>query len=88
MVKLKPPSMLTPPAYAKRVGVKPEKVLSWIRSGELRAIDVSHNPGIGKPRFRIAEVDIIAFEERRTFQPPAKPQRRRRKSTSEVPEYF
>jgi len=44
---------LTPPEVARRWGVAPETVISWIRSGELKAIDVSARPGIGRPRYRI-----------------------------------
>lgn len=82
------PVMITPPAYAKRIGVKPDKVVSWIRAGELRAIDVSEKPGTGKPRFRISEADISAFEESRTFQPPTKKRRRRRHRDEEFSKYF
>lgn len=80
--------MISPPTYAKRLGVKPEKVLSWIRSGELRAIDISIKPGLGKPRYRISEADIIVFENRRSSRPATQLQRRSRQSGPDVIEYF
>ena len=44
---------LTPPQVARRLGVNPDKVLSWIRSGELSAVNVTTKPG-GRPKYRIA----------------------------------
>lgn len=55
---------LTPPELAKRWGVAHNKVLDFIHSGELRAIDLA-SPASTKPRFRIDVADIAAFEERR-----------------------
>jgi len=78
---------LTPPQYAAKLGVKPEKIVNFIKSGELRAIDTSMNPGEGKPRFRIRPDAIIEFEEKRTPKPAAKPQRRRKRDP-EVIEFF
>jgi hypothetical protein len=37
---------LTPPELARRWRVKPERVIVWIKSGELRAFDVSSRPGV------------------------------------------
>lgn len=56
---------LSPPQYAKRLGVSSDKILIWIRSGELRAIDVSN--GNERPRYLIDLADIVAFEQRRCF---------------------
>ncbi|QDT39763.1 helix-turn-helix domain-containing protein [Stratiformator vulcanicus] len=50
---------------AKRLGVTPEKVRVLIRSGELRAIDISDRGGTGKPRYRILVSDIEKFEQDR-----------------------
>ena len=44
---------LTPPQVAKRLGVNPDKVLHWIRKGELHAVNVTVKPG-GRPKYRIA----------------------------------
>ena len=50
-------SKTTPPKLAARWGVSEDKVLAWIRSGELRAIDASTRQG-GRPRYLIDELDI------------------------------
>jgi len=55
---------LTPPEYAKLLGVDTAKILKWIRSGELRAIDASTHRGC-KPRYLIDVADIVVFEEAR-----------------------
>lgn len=76
---------LTPPEIAERYGVSPDKVLAWIRSGELRAINLATTPG-GRPRYRIDLADLLAFEQRRAAQPVARPARRRQ--SPDVVEYF
>lgn len=71
-------SKMTPPSLARRWGISVDKVLTWIRSGELRAIDVSTRRG-GRPRYLIDDADILAFERMREVQPPLRQTRRRRK---------
>lgn len=66
---------LTPPEIATRLRVSPEKVLGWIRRGELRAINVSDG---NRPRYRINPDDLEAFLNRREVQPPPRIQRRSR----------
>ena len=78
---------LTPPELARRYRISPDKVRRWIMSGQLRAVDVSTRPGIGKPRWRIHPTDLLAFENSRTARPPAKTTRRRRRP-ADVIEYF
>ena len=78
---------LTPPEVARRWRVKPERVIAWIRSGELRAFDVSSRPSVGKPRYRIPEDAIIEFENRRSAA-QVKTTRRRRRQPVDVIEYF
>ncbi len=79
----------TPPKLAKRWGVKAEKVIAFIRSGELRALDVSMHPGVGKPRFRITPEAVKDFETRReSQQTPPKPQKRSRAKESDEIDYF
>jgi len=80
-------SKITPPELARRWGISPDKVLTWIRSGELRAIDTSATRG-GRPRYLIDLQDIQAFEARRAVQRPVRVQRRRRTSDDEVLKYF
>jgi hypothetical protein len=68
----------TPPALAKLWGVKPDKVIGFIRRGELQAINIGTNPN-GRPRFLISEEAIAAFEARRAVVPQVKVTRARRK---------
>jgi len=78
--------MLTPPQVARRLAVKPGKVLGWIKSGELKAINVAQRPS-GRPRWRIDPADLAAFEARRSAGPTPKPVRRRRRNP-QVIEFF
>lgn len=70
----------------ERYCVGEHTVLAWIRSGELRAIDVSRNRG-GKPRWRVTPEALEAFELIRTPSPPP-PRKRRRKQPPDVVEYY
>jgi hypothetical protein len=55
---------LTPPAVARRYGVHAAKVVSWIRQGELRAVNIATKAN-GRPRFLVDVADLAAFERRR-----------------------
>jgi excisionase family DNA binding protein len=76
----------TPPQIAKQLGVSADKVVGWIRAGEIRAINVAARPG-GRPRFRVGEADLIAFEQRRSAVPTT-PTPRRRKKPANVEKFF
>jgi predicted site-specific integrase-resolvase len=78
---------ITPPEYARRLGVDPMKVIRWIRSGELRAINVATKAN-GRPRYVIDERDIEAFELRRSFVTPKKITRRRQQLPKDFIRYF
>lgn len=68
-----------------RFGVHEQTVLSWINvTKELKAINVGVAPGKKKPRWRITEAALAAFEESRATTPPPPPQRRRRKNASDI----
>ena len=69
------PRYLIPREIAIRLRVSPEKVLGWIRRGELCAINVSNAT---RPRYRINPDDLEAFLRRREVQPPPPRQRRKR----------
>ena len=73
---------LTPPQLAERWGVSPEKVYAFIRSGELRAINLATQRG-GRPRYAISYEDAEAFERSREVvaAPSSPPVKRRSKST-------
>ena len=79
---------VTPPQLARRWGVSADKVLTFIRSGELPAMNLAMRQG-GRPRYRIDEGDIADFELRRTVQAsPPKARSGRRKRPNEVIEFF
>ena len=71
----------------ERYGVSEGTVLQWIRSGELRAVNVSRRPGSKKPRWRITAEALATFELART-PAPAPPRMRRRKRPAEVIEFY
>ena len=72
---------LTPPQIASQLGVAPEKVLTWIASGELRAINLATRPN-NRPRWYVDIDDLADFERRRSAVAPAKPSRRRNQPVS------
>jgi excisionase family DNA binding protein len=77
---------LSPPAVAARLGVDSGKVLAWIHSGELRAANVALRRN-RRPRWRIAEADLLAFLAARSATPLPRVQRRGRKQLT-VTEFY
>jgi hypothetical protein len=77
---------LTPPEVAARYGVDANKVVAWIRSGQLRAINTATKAG-GRPRYRISPAAVALFEAARTTVPQPKIACRRRRDPS-VREFF
>lgn len=71
--------VLSPPQVARQLGVAPETVIGWIRSGQLKASNLAS--GI-RPRFAIRPADLDAFLLSRQPQPPAQRVRRRTPITS------
>lgn len=61
---------LTPPQLARKLGVKPEKVIYWIKTGQLRAINMAEKPD-GYARYRIYPADVEAFQKTRETVPTA-----------------
>jgi hypothetical protein len=61
---------------ARLWGISPEKVISWIRRGELRAVNVASRLG-GRPRWLIDPKDVEDFERRRTATAAPRPRRRK-----------
>ncbi len=79
---------LTPPQLARQWQVSPDKVIGFIRSGELRAFNVAAKPH-GRPRWRISAADAVAFEQRRAAIPPLPtPRRRTRRRDENVIQFF
>ena len=65
-------------------GVNEHTCLAWIHSGELKAVNVGVAPGKKKPRWRITQEALDAFEALRAASPPAPATRRQRKRSDEV----
>jgi excisionase family DNA binding protein len=81
---------LTPPQFAKRLGVSEEKILTWIHSGELIAVNAAVDADGDRPRWRIALEEITRFLNARANKPPEPkpPKRRRRRAVSVGEEWF
>ena len=80
-------SALTVREVAQRYGVGEHTVLGWIRSGQLRAINVGRNIAAKKPRWRITAEALETFELVRLHTPP-QPTRRRRKRQAAATEFY
>jgi transposase len=73
---------------AARYRVRIATVATWIRAGELKAVNVSRSARSKKPRFRISNEALAAFEAART--PTAAPvqKRARRPKRGGVVEFY
>ena len=71
----------------KRFAVSEHTVLGWIRSGELRAVNVGRKLVSKRPRWRITPEALEAFELLRTPTPPL-PKTKRRKQAADVIEFY
>ena len=81
-----PRKFLSPPAIARQLGVKAERVVSWCRGGQLKAYNLAE-PGSCRPRFKIDPIDLEVFLNSRAVVVAPKTTRRRRRDTNIV-EYF
>ena len=77
----------TPLEVGRRYRIKPARVISFIRAGLLRAIDVA-SPDSSRPRFRIKKADLIAFEISREVRPRPKKSYQKRRSKGDLIEFF
>jgi excisionase family DNA binding protein len=68
----------------QRYGVGENTVLGWIARGELRALNVGRSRAAKKPRWRITEDALAAFELARTSTPPPATRRKKRTAPLEV----
>ena len=75
---------LTVRDVARRYRVSPDKVRSWVRRGELAAVNTAAAP-CGKPRWVFTPAALAAFEACRSSTPPK--QVRRKKRTTAVDYY-
>ena len=80
-------STYTPNDLARRYAVNVRKILAWINSGQLRAINLAAD-GSNSPRWRILRDDLRAFENRRAAVPISKSVRTRKKKPADVTEFF
>jgi excisionase family DNA binding protein len=71
----------------ERFGVSEHTVLTWIHTGELRAVNVGRKAGAKKPRWRITQEALEAFEVLRT-PTPVPPRVRRRKRPAGIIEFY
>jgi hypothetical protein len=81
-----PTSWLSPPAAARELGIDPVKIIAWIRSGELTAVDLSTRLG-GRARWRISRESLDTFLANRACRPQMKAVRRKKRSSSVI-EFF
>lgn len=72
----------TPPELARKWGFGRDKVLAWIHSGKLEAINAATHTG-GRPRYRITMEAIRKFEKSRLERPPPPAPRRRKAGESD-----
>jgi hypothetical protein len=79
---------LTPPEIARRYGVANNKVLEWIHTGELAALNLARR-GCDRPRYSITPESLAAFERARAVAPQADPTPKlRRRAAGGVKEFF
>jgi hypothetical protein len=78
---------LSPRNLCRRFKVGIDKVLGWIRRGELKAVNVATTL-CGKPRWVVTPEALAEFERRRASGPPPKPQRKRRKRDPDFVDYY
>lgn len=74
---------ISPPELAKQWGVDPAKIVHWIKTGELRAVNLATDRN-GRPRYAIDIADVAIFEAARAVQPPTPWVRRRRVDPSVI----
>lgn len=75
-MSIDPVRYLTPPQIADHLGCKPETVISWIKNGELKAINLARL-GSMKSRYRVSPEALAAFELARSVIPKEPTVRRR-----------
>jgi hypothetical protein len=81
---------MTPAEFAAGFGsgVTVSKVLAWIGSGELPAVNIATRPGGRKPRWWIDPRELDKFKVRRAALPRMPKARRRRQTQADVINFF
>lgn len=72
----------------QRYGITEHTVLAWIRSGELRAVNVGRTQCKKKPRWRITEEALQEFESRRSTGATPSHKWRHKDSSNDVIERY
>jgi hypothetical protein len=67
---------LTPPQVAKQLGTDANRVLLWIRSGALKAFNLSEGD---RPRWKVSPEDLAAFLESKSNRANQEPPTRKRR---------
>jgi excisionase family DNA binding protein len=80
--------MLTVRDVMDKYQVNQMTVLRWIRSGELRALNVGRSVRGKKPRWRVPADAIAEFEARRAAVPAPDGRRRPRRTDDSVIEFY
>jgi hypothetical protein len=78
---------LSPPEIARSRGVDAHKILAWIESGELKAVNLATSTS-GRPRWKVSPADLAAFEASRSAGPQPKVSRVRRRKNPNIVEFF
>ena len=77
---------LSPPTIARQLGVKAERVVGWIKAGQLRGFNLAE-PGSRRPRYKVDPIDLQAFLNKKAVTAMPKAARRRRQPAG-VTEFF
>lgn len=77
---------MTPPALAAYFGCDVQKIHTWIKTGELRAMNAATDRN-GRARYLIDVADVQIFELSRMVQPPP-PRTRRRRADPAIHQFF
>lgn len=82
-------SYMSPPQLAKLWRCKSEKVLTFIKTGQLEAVDLSLRPGVGRPRWKITPESVKRFEAARSNRTAARsaPRKYARRQKPSIPQY-
>lgn len=79
-------TVYTVKSLQERYGVSEGTVLGWIKSGQLKAMNMGRTPGGKKPRWRVTQEWLDAFEQARTATADAP--RTRRPKPANVVEFY
>ena len=83
----RPGESMTPPALARRYGISVNKILGWIRSGQLEALNVASRQG-GRPRWTVTPESLARFEAARSSAATVRlPRARRQRKPTDYREY-